>query len=528
MAEKKNAPEDVYAAWLSVPSGPRPPDHYTLLGLARFESDPKKISEASSAGLRKLRPISLKYPVETNALMNEIAAAEVCLLDAEAKAKYDERLRAGSNAKTAAAAQATVVAWYIERAGQVFGPFPEHQLREMARAGYVARRDQVWNEQLGNWVAAETIKGLEFKDGSNASEETEGDLQADEVARLRSAVEMHARRLIPYNLGGTQLTPGEFATLAAAGVKQRAASRYAAWRRTHLVVLAILGLLIGLYSAGATLLDTDLMRPNLLGHAVRGLRLLSFFALPIAAAAAAAVWANLRLSRGILLAGGLLGTLVPLLLALIPFPMLLADPFFIGELQAHPGATAQVFRILVVVLAIAAAGIRAALWSRSLRPGTPIATWSLRASAAGWLFVAWIALAILTHLVGNGLLMLAAPFLIGGPLAYFFAERWLDTGDDAQRRRTLLAVRGVDLLVFGIGAFLALVFLTTRILVDGGSFRLVGFDPETSLFRPGIVLQFTVEFLFRSYFTSIVFFDFLETIAQRDGKTGETRPSPAA
>src|SRR5262245_27816867 len=160
MADKKH---DCYSDWLGIPAGPRPPNHYVLLGLEPNESDPKKISEAAAARLRLVRQYGLRYPKESTELLNEIAAAEVCLLDLDSKAKYDQSLQNQTTPVAVAAAAPAVVMWYLQRDERVYGPIPDHQLREMAKSGYVGADDLVWNEQLAQWSAARTIDGLVFK-----------------------------------------------------------------------------------------------------------------------------------------------------------------------------------------------------------------------------------------------------------------------------------------------------------------------------------------------------------------------------
>ena len=40
---------DFYTQWLIVPAGPRPPNHYVLLGLPPFSSDSQAIEDAAPA-----------------------------------------------------------------------------------------------------------------------------------------------------------------------------------------------------------------------------------------------------------------------------------------------------------------------------------------------------------------------------------------------------------------------------------------------------------------------------------------------
>lgn len=82
---------DVYKEWLGIPDGPRPPDHYQLLRLKQFEDSVDKIR----ANYKKLnghvrRYATGQYLEESQALLNELAKAMLCLTDLERKREYDQ------------------------------------------------------------------------------------------------------------------------------------------------------------------------------------------------------------------------------------------------------------------------------------------------------------------------------------------------------------------------------------------------------------------------------------------------------
>jgi len=84
---------DVYKEWLGIPEGPRPPDHYELLRIVRFEDDSEKIR----AHYKKLNGHVRKYAtgqysVQSQDLLNEMAKAMLCLTDTTRKREYDESL----------------------------------------------------------------------------------------------------------------------------------------------------------------------------------------------------------------------------------------------------------------------------------------------------------------------------------------------------------------------------------------------------------------------------------------------------
>jgi hypothetical protein len=85
---------DPYRKWLGIPEDLRPPTHYQLLGIAPDELDIDVIETAvlrQSAFVRNFQ--SGQHAVEATRLLNEIAAARLCLLDRQKRAQYDADLR---------------------------------------------------------------------------------------------------------------------------------------------------------------------------------------------------------------------------------------------------------------------------------------------------------------------------------------------------------------------------------------------------------------------------------------------------
>lgn len=84
---------DVYKDWLGIPEGDRPPHHYDLLRLVKFEDDEEKVRahyKKLNSHVRKYA--SGKYSNESQDLLNELAKAMLCLTDPERKREYDESL----------------------------------------------------------------------------------------------------------------------------------------------------------------------------------------------------------------------------------------------------------------------------------------------------------------------------------------------------------------------------------------------------------------------------------------------------
>ena len=96
------APFDPYHRWLGIPPKQQPPNHYRLLGLDLFESDPEVINDAAvrqSAHVR-LYQIS-RHSDLSQRLITELTQAQLCLRNPLEKEAYDERLRLSGQATDA-------------------------------------------------------------------------------------------------------------------------------------------------------------------------------------------------------------------------------------------------------------------------------------------------------------------------------------------------------------------------------------------------------------------------------------------
>jgi len=85
---------DPYYQWLGIAPKHQPPNHYRLLGIERFESNDDVIETAADRQLAHVRTFQTgKHIDQCQELLNEIAAAKLCLLDPEQRAQYDAKLK---------------------------------------------------------------------------------------------------------------------------------------------------------------------------------------------------------------------------------------------------------------------------------------------------------------------------------------------------------------------------------------------------------------------------------------------------
>jgi hypothetical protein len=99
---------DPYRVWLGIPPSEQPPNHYRLLGIGLFESQPEVISHAADRQMAHVRTFQTgEYSVLSQRILNELSAARVCLLDPAKRNEYDQSLRTQLAATEPPAAPAT-------------------------------------------------------------------------------------------------------------------------------------------------------------------------------------------------------------------------------------------------------------------------------------------------------------------------------------------------------------------------------------------------------------------------------------
>lgn len=82
---------DPYRKWLGIKSDMRPPNHYDLLGLDQFENRKDVIAAASIERTDLLQDIASgnEHVELSQRILNEVAAARLCLLDTEQRKRYE-------------------------------------------------------------------------------------------------------------------------------------------------------------------------------------------------------------------------------------------------------------------------------------------------------------------------------------------------------------------------------------------------------------------------------------------------------
>ncbi|HET6880058.1 MAG TPA: NPCBM/NEW2 domain-containing protein [Pirellulales bacterium] len=85
---------DPYRRWLGISTVERPPNHYVLLGLSLFEDDTDAIANAADRQMAYVRTQQNgPHAPASQQLLNELAAARLCLLNPAQKSRYDADLK---------------------------------------------------------------------------------------------------------------------------------------------------------------------------------------------------------------------------------------------------------------------------------------------------------------------------------------------------------------------------------------------------------------------------------------------------
>jgi hypothetical protein len=85
---------DPFRDWLEIEPHEHPVDHYRLLGIRRFESNPEMIEAAADERMNRIRSYQTGPRGRlTQPILNAISKARLCLLDRQKRADYDHQLQ---------------------------------------------------------------------------------------------------------------------------------------------------------------------------------------------------------------------------------------------------------------------------------------------------------------------------------------------------------------------------------------------------------------------------------------------------
>lgn len=415
--------------------------------------------------------------------------------------------------------------WYYVRNGAQTGPVSFDELRAVAASGQLAGTDLVWKEGTPDWVVARSVTGLfsgppPVRSAGDrgyeppAPAEPRGPSRAAEVFALAREFVLRA---VNANPAGIAPSPAEEERLAAAGMTDPLARRYAVWRRAVLwvsVVPTAFAAVFGLIDAIA-MDKAETEHLSNFGVLLTYLQAFAVFALPLAAVMAANAYHDLTASARWVVLGAAVSLGVPLGIAFVPSNLVLSSRAE-GAAVAVQGFVMGLGYYLTLtpaILSLLPAVSRGCVRVKSFLPQSLVPGWGLVASVPLFVLLTLATLVLLYKFVGNFLLVLGLILWIGAPLLYLTKYRLLTRPMTEQRDTDELAKTQVAVASAIVGGVVLIVlYLFTAKL---GDMRLLGFDSKDSILQPWSLDLHTTwtEFVGRSLFLTVLFADLMVRMA---------------
>ncbi len=290
----------------------------------------------------------------------------------------------------------------------------------------------------------------------------------------RTTLLTHLRRALGWNLGGVTPSTQELAALHAAGVKDPVVQRYAAWRRS-LMLVAIVPTLAVCALGVLDALDDGWHELAPLAVGLSAAWLLSGVALLYACAQGARRWTQPGTSARVLRLAWTVSFLIPVVFALLP-PGLAFKAHVEPPSGAHAAdkleslmniafelmlASGMFLSLLPAVLSVIPGAVNGCLRIKSLMPAAQLPGWLLVCGAPLFLLFWLVILVVANQAFQSPLLVWGILLWAGGPVAYaiharVFVQSQITDGDAARIGRVKRIVGMVSLA----GIALLLVFAT--------------------------------------------------------------------
>lgn len=405
--------------------------------------------------------------------------------------------------------------WYYAHNGQQHGPVAAADLKQAADAGQLYPMDLVWKEGLANWVPASSIKGL-FSAAALAAAPPPP-MGAAPVMQpaphyapsgpnpFVEAAKMHAERAWAWDVQTVPVGAGEKAQLTAAGIDDDTTQRYLGWRRSLMFLVVLPTFISAIFNTIVTA-DRGFSHLSGFGSLAEGMLLLSMYCLPVAALAAAALWAQPRRSHLVLLLGGAIGFLVPIVVALLPYEWKLKTDTAgraTGNVGAVLGAAFLGFYVQFIVLALVPGTLRGCLRIKSLLPESILPGWFLVAAAPVQVLLLVLAFLGAAATYGDILLLLSGALLVAAPCLYLTRAGLFTRPLPADGSRHAIGlIQWIYMGVAGMAAVLLVIFLLTK-KTGLGETHFFGFDDKAALSAWRLPFYW-IEYLGRSLFVTIV------------------------
>lgn len=345
---------------------------------------------------------------------------------------------------------------------------------------------------------------------------------------------MHLRRAL---LGGSHRSrpsDAEAAQLAAVGIADPLMQGYAVWRRSLLLVAMPFTIV------SAILAVRDLTVRDLDGYSTFGVVAVAVVALTVPVLTvtvllAALTWRQPRRSGRLLLTGWAISMFAPLVVAMLPLDWLVSSSLGEvtgvdvaddeGDLITRVAISIQYAIVLLPSLLSFPSGlVRGAARVKRMLPAGTIAGWVLVIMTPVYAVFFVLALILVQHLAGNGVLLLGALLLASSPFVHLAAGRLyifpLTTDDEVRRLDRVQRLAGI---VGSLGMVMIMIWALTATI---GDTRIVGWS-DALLDPLGAVLA-ALELIARVLVTSAVFSYLLLQVTESSWRHDRDHSDPAA
>ena len=310
---------------------------------------------------------------------------------------------------------------------------------------------------------------------------------------------LHLRRAFGWNLGRMAPTAGEAEALAAAGVADPVVQRYAAWRRSLLLVAAVPMLVAAVLAVLDTVGD-GFGEETPLGVALDFAWLLAAATLPVACLSGVKRWKQPGAASALLRTGWMAAFLIPFVRALIPADLLNhvhdlpAIPAALGDEAAAYAAKIQelgdmalsfvlaggeYLLLLPAVLSLIPGAMNGCLRIKSALPAAQLPGWLLVCAAPVFLLFWLVILVIANEAAQSPLLLFGVLLWAGGPIVYSLRGRvFVQSQISEQDAAKIARVKRVVGLVSLAGVAMMVAFVMTQKVAG---LHVVGFDRESAM-----------------------------------------------
>lgn len=254
-------------------------------------------------------------------------------------------------------------------------------------------------------------------------------------------------------------------------------------------------------------------RTNAFGRFADGVHLASLYATPLAALAALYWWPRFKLTFRILAVGWAFAFFAPMLVALCPWswwgyvepnvrPGKYGPQHYRAMAEGILEGAEYLIALLPTVLSLIPGVQRACLRVKTLLPESILPGWFLVSAGPLYALFLLVIFVVVNQIASNPLFLAGMSLLVVAPLVYVVRADVFTTpltSDEAYRgmRRAQRIVSGMT----AMGCIVLVIYLTT---CDVLGIHLVGLDERTSLLRPIDLVDYSLEFVGRLLFMTVL------------------------